>query len=397
MRVHELDHDIKIALISQEFPPFTIGGIASVCYNLAYSLSKKGISTTVFCGKSNTITVENLNKYLKVVRLPLLDLPPRHVWFQLQNFRSLLELLKEFDVVHGVDTKASAFFAYFGKRLQKPFITHIHVCPHYETKAFLNSPISYWALGDFIYYVAESPMNGFLTKFSLAHSDRIVSCSFNTLKEVERKYPDLDYTKASVIYNGINFDKLSSGSGNPKEEDSIVFYGRLFYIKGILHLIKAISIVKKDFPNVVLDVFGKGSLEPKIRSLALKLGLEDNIHIHGYVSKRELIKKIRNASVVALPSLYEGQPVAVLEAMAYKKLVIVFDFPFTREFITDCYNGLLAKAGDIKDLADKINVSLSDKKLRLKLGQNAYEHIKKNHNWDILVKKYIELYNKIIH
>jgi glycosyltransferase involved in cell wall biosynthesis len=81
--------------------------------------------------------------------------------------------------------------------------------------------------------------------------------------------------------------------------------------------------------------------------------------------------------------------------MAYQKPVVMYDFPFAREYITDWDNGMIAKGGDIKDLASRISTALSDKKLRLKLGQNAYERVRKNHNWDTLIYKYIDLYSNL--
>ncbi|HVP92389.1 MAG TPA: glycosyltransferase family 4 protein, partial [Acidobacteriota bacterium] len=167
--------DLKVALISPEFPPFSIGGISAVCNDLAWNLAKKGVPTTVFCGKSNKISMENLTDCLKIVRLPLLGLPPRHVWFQIENLSPLLDLLKGFDIVHSIDPRA-AFLAYFSKNLRRPFITHVHGCGHCETEVFLKSPISYWSLGDFVYTVLEYPLNQYLTNKCLRNSDHIVVC-----------------------------------------------------------------------------------------------------------------------------------------------------------------------------------------------------------------------------
>jgi glycosyltransferase involved in cell wall biosynthesis len=86
---------------------------------------------------------------------------------------------------------------------------------------------------------------------------------------------------------------------------------------------------------------------------------------------------------------------AALEAMAYGKTVIMYDYPFAREFITDWNDGLLARGGDVKDLAKRISLALSDKKLRLKLGQNAYERVRRDHDWAVLVDKYITLYRDL--
>ena len=52
---------LKVALISEEFPPFDFGGVAAHCYDLAYSLSRKGIDTTVFSGRSSKITRQKIN------------------------------------------------------------------------------------------------------------------------------------------------------------------------------------------------------------------------------------------------------------------------------------------------------------------------------------------------
>jgi glycosyltransferase involved in cell wall biosynthesis len=390
-----LVRDLKVALISLGYPPFSIGGHTPVCRDLAWNLSKKGVHTTVFCGKSKKMAVENVNSYLKVVRLPLLDLFPRHVWFQLQNTTTLMSLLKGFDVIHNIDPRAG-IFTYFRKHLNTPFVTHVHGSTYGETRVFLKSPVSYWTPGDFVFEVLEYPMNEYLTNMCLRNSDHLVVCSNDRFYEMKRRNPNLDLAKVSVIYNGIDFERIGHENRTDREkENSILFWGRLYYNKGIIQLMKAMALVKQGFPNVHLDVCGKGPLEDKIRSLTHKLSLEDNVTLHGFTKNEALTEKIKSATVVALPSLYEGQPMAALEAMAYRKPVVMYDFPFAREYITDFDNGLIAKGGDVKDLADRINEVLSDKKLRVKLGQNAYERVKKNHNWDDLVYKYMDLYSSL--
>lgn len=390
-----MSDNLKVALVSPEYPPSSIGGISSVCYDLSLNLSKRGVSTTVFCGKSSRITIGKVNDYLRVVRLPLLPLPPRHLWFQIQNISPLLVMFKEFDVIHNLDTRM-AFLAYFSKNLHKPFITHVHGCGHCETRVFLKSPVSSWALGDFVYTVLEYPLNEYLTNTCFHNSDQFVVCSTARLEEMKRRNPELDYSKVSVIYNGIDFERIDPENvGAQEKEFSVLYWGRLYLNKGLIQLVKAMALVKKDYPAVRLDVCGEGPLEATLRSLVSKLGLKDNVHIHGYTKNTDLVEKIRTASVIALPSLYEGQPMAALEAMAHRKVVVMYDFPFAREYVTDWHNGLLAKGWDFEDLAGRICAALSDKKLRLKLGQNAYERIKKNHNWDLLVNKYIDLYTSL--
>lgn len=389
-----MNDNIRVALVSPEFPPSLLGGIGAVCHDLALSLSKSGVSTTVFCGKSDRISHEKANGYLSIVRMPILNLPPRHLWFQAQNIVPLLRLLKEFDVIHVVDPRI-VIPANFKKSIRKPLITHIHGCGHCEAKLFLKSPIGYWSSGDFVFTVLEYPMNEYLTRLSLRNSDHVVVCSTNRYGEMTRRNSDLDFSKISVIFNGIDFSRLQCETSVIEENESLLFWGRLYYNKGIIQLIRALSLVKQDFPKVILDICGKGPLEAKIRALTSKLGLESNVRVHGYVNTKDLTEKIRKASVVVLPSLYEGQPMAALEAMAFKKPVVMYEFPFAREYVTDWHNGLMAKGGDIEDLANRICAALSDRKLRANIGQNAYQRVKKNHNWDVLVNKYIELYRSL--
>jgi len=83
--------------------------------------------------------------------------------------------------------------------------------------------------------------------------------------------------------------------------------------------------------------------------------------------------------------------------MACEKPVVAFDFPFSREIIQDLDNGLLAKPGDVQDLASKIRLILTDNELRARIGQRAFEYVRERHNWNVLVEKYVNLYNGAIH
>jgi len=237
-------------------------------------------------------------------------------------------------------------------------------------------------------------MNEFLTNMSFHNSTHLVVCSKVRFTEMVNR-SKVDSSKISVIYNGIDFNKIKDVGIIEEQAHSIVFWGRLYFVKGIIQLVKALALVKDEYPNVTLDICGKGPLTVNVRSLINKLKLNDNVRIHGYVSDEFLTKKIRSASVIALPSLYEAQPMAMLEAMSYKKCVVAYDFPFVREYITDWQNGLCAKAGDVKDLAKRICIALSDKDLRNKMGQNAYTTVRRNHNWDTLINRYVGLYKNL--
>ena len=400
--------NFKVALISHEFPPFAIGGIGYQCYDLAYSLSRKKIDTVVLCGKSPYKRIEKPNDFLTVIRLPCIDVPPRYFWFQLQNFRVLQKLVDDSSVIHGVNPISSAIAAYYKIRLGKPFVVTCHHSGLLELKEFLNLPTTEWTLGNFSITVLSYPLDEIiLMNTCLKSADRIIVPGLSTLNYIKNTVGNLDLRRTTVIHNGIDFTKIGKiitklgenyeGDDSFEGETTIAFYGRLVSTKGIMYLLEAMAILSAEFPRLRLSIFGKGPLEPKIRLKVKSLGLQDRVKLHGYVSYPYLISRISKASVIALPSLVEVGPfIAALEAMACKKPLVLFDSAFSREFISNMHNGLLAKVCDSKDLSDKIRILLYDEKLRRRIGQNAYTYVKNNHDWDVLVDRYIETYKEAI-
>jgi len=398
-----LECHLKVAIISHEYPPFFFGGIGSYCYDLASNLAKKGISTTVFTGRSNKIAREKINDSLEVIRLPYLDFPPRPLWFQLQNFKTISKQLNQYDLIHIANPISGAAFAYIAKKLKKPLVATIHSIPPICTlKDLLCSPLDELSLGDMFYELFEYPLRMASIKVSLMNSNHMVSCGFYALNKM-KAYLDLDIRKVSVIFNGISFDQIKNDSFLPKDPDfekvlTILFLGRLFYLKGITYFIKALALLKQNLPDFRAEILGEGPLQGKIKKLTLRLGLKNNVHFQGFVKDRiRLMKEIRKADVVAHPSLHEvGPSISALEAMAYEKPVVAFDLPFSRELIVNMENGLLAKPCDVEDLASKLYLLCSDSNLRKKLGRNAYNYVKEKHNWSILVDSYRTIYEMVL-
>jgi len=387
----------KVALITHEFPPYLIGGMASHCYDLAYSLSKKKIPITVFCGMAISPQSEKINSYLRIVRLPLLNLPPRFLWFQIDNFKFLLKAINDYDIIHCVNPLASGIFSFFGKKMKKIIVTTLHEIFLSDLKTLLTAPFSELTLGDLSIQGISYPINEFLIRTCLTNSDHVIVCGNSALQDMRCIYPHLNYEKVSVIYNGINLDKFDNVKCQLINNTSIIFYGRLVWIKGVLYLLKAIPFLKKDFSNLSVKIVGKGPLERKIKAMIKKFKLEENIQLYGYLDHTRLIKEISRSSIVVLPSLYEVGPfISGLEAMACKKTLITFDLPFAREFIRPMYNGVLARGRDVIDLANKIRLVLSDHELRRKIGENAFKYVKKRHNWNLIAEKYIEIYENCL-
>lgn len=393
----------SIAIVSEEYPPNIHGGVGTFCCSLASLLSKRKVFTSVFTGGSHKLQVERINDYLEIVRFPFLNLPPHHVWFQLQNFSEICKRAADhsFSLVHSASPEVSPIGIYLKKKLDKPLVTSYHGYTSYEMKAFFEAPISQASLQDFGFNVLEYPIYDVYNRISIAYSNRIVTCSHAILNELRTVYRNLDLGKCSVIYNGVDlseFDSMRQNKGLSRKtaDYTIVFFGRWFWSKGIQYLLEAFKLVANEYSSVQLRICGKGPMEPKIRAFIARNGLAGSVRILGHVSRKQLLTELLDADVVVLPSLREAQPISVLEAMACRKPVVVFDFPFVHEYIQNSFNGLLAKGKDSKDLANTILTLLSDKNLRNKLGENAYRYVQLKHNWENIADNYLNLYEKLI-
>jgi hypothetical protein len=115
---------MKVALISHEG-----GGTSSITSGLAQGLAKNGIDTTMFTGTYSKIKQTKLSSNLEIIRLPILNLPPRPYWFQVLNFNTLSKTLADYDVVHGVSPIASFLLTLFKHKFSKPFVTTLHEDP----------------------------------------------------------------------------------------------------------------------------------------------------------------------------------------------------------------------------------------------------------------------------
>jgi len=387
---------MKIGLVSEEFPPYMFGGIASFCRDLAFNLARRGVQTTVLCGSSRPSSIETPIENLRIVRLPLFQFPPRFLWFQIQNYSHVFGLLKDVDVFHAVNPLSAAIPMYFGSKLGTPCVVSIH--GNYRGNlTTVSASLRYCSPGDIATHLLEYPLKEFLSKLFRKASDHFIVCSFSTLREFRACYSEVPLDRFTVIYNGIDLKILEDQ--NSKDEGSanhsLIYFGRLFFQKGVTYLIKSFDLLRRTVPDAVLDIYGKGPMESRLRRLISRLGLQGAVRLKGMMPRPDLMARMKNYDVVVLPSLYEAQPVAALEAMAMRKPLVMFDGTFSRELIENMSNGVLARAVDIRDLARKIEMILTDRNLAQRLGETARKYVEKNHNWDSLIKKYIDVYEKL--
>lgn len=191
-----------------------------------------------------------------------------------------------------------------------------------------------------------------------------------------------------VIYNGIEdkshvvaFDFEESFPGK-----KIVFSaGRLVEQKGFAYLIQAAAELRKKRDDLVFIVAGEGRLEQHLKRLVRKLNLEDSVHFWGYV--KDVDPYVKGCDLFVLPSLFEGMPNAVMEAMALGKAVIATDVNGVTELMEDNKTGLIIPPKDSKILAEAIHSVIDDEARLEEFGKNGLEKVQKHFTISAMIKR----------
>ncbi len=195
--------------------------------------------------------------------------------------------------------------------------------------------------------------------------------------------------KIIILPNGVDisvFKPLITGISN-NDKIRILFIGRFTREKNILNLSKALREVGND-KNIFFTLVGSGDLENNIVNLLENT--EVNYKIIHSLPHNQLVPQYQNSDIFLLPSLTEGYPKVIIEAMACGLPCIIGAYPGHEQIITNGENGLVCGFTP-KEIAEKINELIKNSKLRNKLSKNAREFVIKNNDIKKIVSNEIEL------
>jgi glycosyltransferase involved in cell wall biosynthesis len=184
-------------------------------------------------------------------------------------------------------------------------------------------------------------------------------------------------TKPIVVRNNYVADPIASGwrdNNRASQNDQPVMVttvARLYITKGLVYLLEAIVRVKSTHPNTQFRVYGSGILREELLIYASQLGLDGNQIFVGAFNHHELPNIMSRTDIFVLSSIMEGQPLCVIEAMAYGRPIVSTNVGGIPEIIKDGENGLLCRPKDPECLAQKIRILIDKPELRQKLGSAA--------------------------
>jgi len=235
---------------------------------------------------------------------------------------------------------------------------------------------------------AEDAYLSSLGRLTLASADYVIS--FTNREREKTIAAGVSPERAIVIPNGVD-TQLFRPESCESIPHSVIWTGRFVAEKGLTYLLEAANILKAEFQDLKLIFVGYGEDLPKLLGLTRRLGLGDNVVFLEPKTQQEIVNLLNRCTLLALPSLTEGFPSTVLEAMSCQKPVVVTSNIGLEEIVGDA--GLYVPPGNSQALAEKMKMILKSEELGVELGRQGRERVVKYYDWsDVVVRSVNDLF-----
>jgi glycogen synthase len=365
-----INNQIKIGLkpiiISSPFQnPFKKGEIKELIDGVTYYRS--------FSNENEVVSEQKTAFFVQILK-----------FFRIINFS--LDVYKvakreKVDVIHAHAMFFCAFSAQFaGYLLNKPVVYEIRSLweERYKKNGFINYMI-------FSFVTV-------LETFSMLFANHIVLINDNLKSQLQKRL-FLMRKKMTVVENAIDLDRVKISKLN-KNNFVFGYIGTLSPIEGLDLLIKAFNNLK--IKNKLL-IFGDGIELEKLKKLA---NGNNNIEFKGKVSSDEISKAYDQVDIIINPRIKSYltdtvTPLKPLEAMAYKKLVLVSDVGGMKELVKNEFNGIVFNSDSYKEIKNVI-IDVINRNDLDKIIENGYKFIKEERCWKVNAKKYYLIYEDLM-
>jgi len=353
-----------------------IGGLQQVVVNICRTIDREHFDVSVLCLRELgefTHEIESLG--IRVLFLP--QDPDRTDYFSFLKVANILRQEK-IDIIHTHNTQPFVDGTIGALMSGVKTIVHTdHARDFPDKKRYMFAE---WLMSLFAY--------------------KIVGVSDHTSKNLI-KYEKISRRKIVTIPNGIDETKfdISIDKKKKKEDLGISKNGhviglcvRLTEQKGITYLLKAMPDVVKVMPDITLIIAGDGPLKKDLEKESDLLGVSDNVLLIG--PRLDVSEILKLFDLYVLPSLWEGFPMVLLEAMAAKCPILATDVGGNPSAIVSGENGVLVPSRSPKALAEQIIYLLLNHDLRTKCAEKSLEIFQHNFSARGMTSKYEQLYRR---
>ncbi len=387
---------MKILMLTWEYPPRIVGGIARVVHDLSKRLIKDGHEVTVVTYKDGDVPYYENDKGVEVYRVENYMIHPNNFidWIMQLNFNmiakasEIIQKKGKFDVIHAHDWLVGNAAKVLKNSFDIPVVATIHATEsgrnsgiHDETQRYIND-----------------------TEWLLTYEATEVIVNSNYMKGHVQSLFGLPFDKINVVPNGIN---LTNFNGVERDYDFrrqyamdnekiILYLGRLVYEKGVQHLISAMPKILDNYRDAKLVIAGKGGMIDDLKAQVEAMGLSNKVCFAGYLNAKQVQKMYKCADVAVFPSTYEPFGIVALEAMLAGVPAVVSDIGGLNEIVEHRENGMKSYAGNPNSIADSVITLLYDKQLAANIAKKAKAKVKQEYNWTKIAQDTHYAYEKAI-
>lgn len=387
---------MKILMLSWEYPPRVVGGIARVVHDLSHRLIKDGHDVTVITYRDGNVPYFEDDDGVQVHRVDNFMIQPNNFidWVMQLNFNMIAKageiIAKDgnFDIIHAHDW----LVAYAAKTLKVsynlPIVSTIHA-----TEAGRNNGIR---------EEQQKYIND--TEWMLTYESSEVIVNSNYMKGELQRLFGLPFEKINVIPNGVSASNFTVANRDydfrrryaMDNEKIILFMGRLVYEKGVQNLIAAMPKILNNYHDAKLIIAGKGGMLGELQNEVNNLGLGNKVYFTGQLSPKQVQKMYKCADIAVFPSTYEPFGIVAIESMLLGVPTVVSDIGGLNEIVDHGVTGMKSYAGNANSLADSILTLLFDHKLCDNIVKNAKQKVKTQYNWTKIAQDTHFTYQKAI-
>ncbi len=321
-------------------------------------------------------------------KVPIISFPKFLTTISFAYFTGIKISQINFDIIH---THERIFFA---------DICTLHGIPHYTWVKEVRKKriISLFDYGTI--WVANKLVNN-------NKCGKYIAVSNLTKEKFLQEYPNVDSSKVSVIYPGVDIDKFTKldrqicryevrqNLGIGMEEIVVIFVSMNYDIKGLDYLMMGLSKFKEKHlkEKIKLLIIGKSNSR-KYVSLAEKIGIQDNILYTGTIPHDHIAKFYLASDIFAMPSRFDTFGLTVLEAMAASLPVIVSTNVGAKEIVKQRENGIIVHGENNREEIGRALELLCKPDIRMKCSSRAFSTAL-NYSWDASVDQYVSLYDQL--
>lgn len=380
---------MHICFITNEYPKagFPNGGIGSFVKTIATALCQNNIRVSVVGINYTGIDDKEIADGVTIYRLEKSNVKGLAWHFNSKAITKKIEKIHSFDPISIIEAPELGF-AFIKKIKGIKYIIRLHGGHHFFTEAE-NRNVNTW--------------KGFQEKRSFKKADAFIAVS-QYVKTHTEKYLSYNNKPLAYINSPINAELFKPLTGFEVSK-KIVFAGTVCEKKGVRQLIQAFSLLKNQFPEAVLDIYGRDWLYLD-RSSYIKMLQEKvlpklgesahDIYFHGSVDYEKIPFVFSQAEVCVFPSHIETQGLVAPEAMAMEKAVVFSMLGPGPETIVNYETGLLCDPHNPADIAHKIAWLFVNQEKKEIIEKKARAFVLKKYGLDTIVKQNKTFYESLL-